>query len=412
MDPAVIAQTHDMLYALRNPAGVPVWPLLFVVLGIITFALHIFFVQLMLGSGLVSLYGAFRKDANWQRLAKIMLDIMKVTISVAIVIGVAPLLFVQVYYDPNWYTSNVLSANYVIAFIVILMIAYWAVYFFYFKNYGNDGSKPLGSIWSLVFGYVLLLFVGWIMHGLTVQTIHPELWRSWYAPDGVVDYSGSSIHAWNLWRYMFWVSMGIPAAGAMMIAYRRFKSVRADYDQDYLNWIYQIGKKWMTLGALVPLVFYVGWMFTVPETAGNWVFSWGILGLAGVVAIPLWSMVRLANDNPFCQYMALPVTFVAVLLAAVAREMLRFNVMATFDYSFMDYKINFDWYSTGLFLVTFLVVGGVTLSYMFTVAWKTGQSKDVYVASPAIEKWGTVSYWLIIAWLVEFFAVGFWVWAR
>jgi hypothetical protein len=42
--------TPEMLYALRDPAGVPSHPLVFLLLGVLTFALHIAAVQVMLGA--------------------------------------------------------------------------------------------------------------------------------------------------------------------------------------------------------------------------------------------------------------------------------------------------------------------------------------------------------------------------
>ena len=59
----------EMLLALRDPAGVPSHPLVFLLLGVLTFALHIAAVQVMLGSGALVLAGAFRADARWRRLA-------------------------------------------------------------------------------------------------------------------------------------------------------------------------------------------------------------------------------------------------------------------------------------------------------------------------------------------------------
>ena len=123
-----------MLYALRDPAGVPSHPLVFLVLGVLTWALHIAAVQVMLGASALTLYGAFSRNPYWRRLAAAMLSTAKIAVSVAIVLGVAPLLFVQVIYDPFWYTSNVLSARWVIGFIVILIVAYLAMYMFYYRN--------------------------------------------------------------------------------------------------------------------------------------------------------------------------------------------------------------------------------------------------------------------------------------
>jgi len=203
----------EMLLALRDPAGVPSHPLVFLLLGVLTFALHIAAVQVMLGAGTLVLAGAFRADARWRRLAAAMLATSKIAVSVAIVIGVAPLLFVQVVYDPFWYTSNVLSAWWVIGFIVILIAGYSAMYGFYWLN-EDLRARPARGGWLMVASLVLLLLVGWIMHVLSYQMLWPEQWKDWYAPGGTVDASGRTLHAWSVTRFGFFIALAAPVTGA------------------------------------------------------------------------------------------------------------------------------------------------------------------------------------------------------
>ena len=93
-----------MFLALMDPAGAPAHPLIFLVLGVVTFALHMTAVNVMLGTLGLSAWGSFSQTPYWQRLAGALGTTAKVAVSIAIVLGVAPLLFVQVIYDPFWYT--------------------------------------------------------------------------------------------------------------------------------------------------------------------------------------------------------------------------------------------------------------------------------------------------------------------
>ncbi|MPQ75439.1 hypothetical protein [Hydrogenovibrio sp. JE_KL2] len=416
MDASQVSQITDMMYALRNPAGLPSYPIIFIGLSVLTFALHILFVQLMLGTSVITLIGAFSQNTYWRRLGAAMLEVAKVSVSVAIVIGVAPLLFVQVVYDPHWYTSNVLSADWVIGFIIFLILGYWAMYYYYFVNNANqDKSATPKARWSMLLSLALMLLVGFIMHSLTSQILHPELWKSWYMQkNGMVDYTGDKLHEWNLWRYAFFISLSIPVAGGMLVTYRRFKSVRSDADHAYLNWAAEVGKKWIKVGSIISTVLYVGWMMTLPETAGNFATSfWGILGGVMVLFYALWAQIRLNGEAKFCSYMALPMALVIGLVVAISREMLRYDILnGFFHYNFWDYKIEFDWYSTGLFFLTFAIVGGIVLSYFLTIAWKAGQTVGVYTPSAFVNRLGTLSIWIVVLWVVQFFVVGFYVWAR
>ena len=78
----------EMLYALRDQAGIPAHPLIFLALGVLTFALHMVAVQVMLGAASLTLWGAFQRDQQWRRLASAMLTTAKIAVSVAIVLGV------------------------------------------------------------------------------------------------------------------------------------------------------------------------------------------------------------------------------------------------------------------------------------------------------------------------------------
>ena len=406
--------TPEMLYALRDPAGVPSHPLVFLVLGVLTFALHIAAVQVMLGAATLTLRGAYSPSQHWRRLAQAMLVTAKIAVSVAIVIGVAPLLFVQVVYDPFWYTSNVLSAWWVIGFIVLLILGYIAMYAFYWKNHDivADGGK--GGIW-MVLSIALLLAVGFIVHSLTNQMLFPEHWMAWYAPKGVVNPDGHSLHHWHLPRFLFFIALSAPVTGAWLYGYRRYLQGAAEADAAYLGWLRGLAQNLMLIGGVVSVLIGALWMATLPEKMAWFATSvWllmAVVALAAVVALPL--VLRDRIDSGVWGYAIFGAGAVGLIVVGAAREMLRFvTLLDTHGYNAMDYKINMDWYSTGLFFTTFGVVGGVTLAYLLTVAWQAGQSKGLYTPSATVTRIGQWSVGLLIGWTVLYFAVGFFVWAR
>jgi hypothetical protein len=252
------------LYALRDVAGVPSHPVIFLVLHVLTFALHMGAVHIALGSSGLTIWGALSSDPRRRRLAQSMLPVSKFMISLAVFLGVAPLLFVQVIYDPFWYTSNVLSAWWVIGFIGILTVAALLNMFFVVKNHHIATQKavcPGAAILSLV----LLLSVGFIMHTLTNQMLSPEKWMEWYAPNGVVDTSGRSLHDFSLPRYLFHISLSIPVTGALLVAYGRYLRPRlADeshqISSEYLAWAGGVGQKLILVGGLVSVAMGAWWM--------------------------------------------------------------------------------------------------------------------------------------------------------
>jgi hypothetical protein len=406
--------TSEMLYALRDQAGVPSHPLVFLLLGVLTFALHIAAVQVMLGAASLTLRGAFSASLHWRRLAAAMLTTAKIAVSVAIVIGVAPLLFVQVVYDPFWYTSNVLSAWWVIGFIVLLILGYVAMYVFYWKNHDIVADGGQGGVW-MVLSIALLLAVGFIVHSLTNQMLFPEHWMQWYAPKDVVNPNGHSLHYWNLPRFLFFIALSAPVTGAWIYGYRRYLQGGQEADSAYLGWLRGLAQNLMLVGGVVSVLIGALWMATLPEKMAWFATSvWllmAVVALAAVVALPL--VLRERIDSGVWGYAIFGAGAVGLIVVGAAREMLRFvTLLGSHGYDAMDYKINMDWYSTALFFTTFGVVGGVTLAYLLTVAWQAGQSKGLYTPSPTVTRIGQWSVGLLVGWTVLYFAVGFFVWAR
>lgn len=403
----------EALYALRDPAGIPFYPVVFMGLGVLTFALHMFAVQLMLGASGLTVFGAFSTASHWRRLSQSMVNVAKVAVSVAIVIGVAPLLFVQVIYDPFWYTSNVLSARWVIAWVAILIAAYWLMYVYYFRNAHQGADHEPRSRWAMVGSVVLLLTVGFIMHLLTSQMMYPEQWLDWYAPNGQIDASGAGAHAFNLWRFAFFILGAVPVTGAWLVAYRRYFLARPDMDAGYLEWTGRLGANMLTGGGALMLVAGILWMATLPEKTAAFALSpWSIVGAVAVMLM-LALGVRARSAMHRCGFIAPVVALVAGLLVAAAREGLRYATLyGVHGYDFMDYKMNMDWYSTILFFATFAIVGGSTLAYLISIAWQAGRTEGVYTPGPVVQGIGTFSLWAIVLWIAQYFIVGFYVWAQ
>ena len=407
--------TPEMLYALRDQAGVPSHPIIFLILGVLTFALHIAAVHVMLGAATLTLRGAFSKDYNWRRLANAMLTTAKIAVSVAIVLGVAPLLFVQVVYDPFWYTSNVISAWWVIGFIITLIAGYISMYAFYWKNHDMIANGGRSTYW-LVLSILLLLTVGFIVHSLSNQMFYPERWLEWYAPGGHIEPGGKELHQWHLSRFLFFITLSAPVTGAWLIAYRRYLQGSNETNQQFLKFILVLAQRLISIGGVLSLVIGAIWMFTLPEKmmwfAGSFWMWLAVAALISVVALPIALRDRL--DQSWWGYGVFLAGAVALIIVGASREILRFvTLLGSHGYNALDYKINMDWYSTILFFTTFAVVGGVTLGYLITVAWQAGQQKiGIYTPSAALTRLGKWSVSLLILWTLCYFLVGFWVWAR
>jgi hypothetical protein len=319
-------------------------------------------------------------------------------------------------YDPFWYTSNVLSAWWVIGFILILIGGYISLYLFYWRNHDIVAHGGRSGYW-LVLSIALLLTVGFIVHSLSNQMFYPERWIEWYAPGGQIDASGQTLHQWHLSRFLFFIVLSAPVTGAWLLAYRRYLQGAQESDDAYLAFVLRLALKLMVVGGVASIAVGAAWMFTLPEKmqwfAGSLWMWLAMAALLAVVAMPVALRQRL--DQGVWGYTVFGAGAVALIVVGAAREVLRFvTLLGSHGYDALDYKVNMDWYSTVLFFVTFGVLGGVTLAYLLTVAWQAGQHKGggVYSPSTTVTRIGQWSVGLLVAWTVAYFAIGFWVWAR
>lgn len=405
-----------MFLALMDPAGAPAHPLIFLVLGVVTFALHMTAVNVMLGTLGLSAWGSFSQNPYWQRLAGALGTTAKVAVSVAIVLGVAPLLFVQVIYDPFWYTSNVISAWWLLGFLAILTVAYLALYRFYGLNhqYAEDGSAlpiqgaPQGGLW-LVGSFILMVTCGVIMHAVVNQSLQPGEWMNWYAPEGVVDPHGRELHSITVARVAFFLLLSIPVTAGWLFGMRRYLLSAGEEDYGYIDFIENLAHNMARIGSLLVLLAGAAWMMTLPESM-VWFRSsiWILLGLIPLAYFGAMSFIQKKRVLCiFCNYMAFGMTLIMAIVLAALREVLRFvTLLEAAGWDALAYKVNMDWSSTVIFFVTFLVVGGLNLTYLLTLAWKSGQTKALYTPGVGITRVGSMAILSLVLWVVGYFTIG------
>jgi len=383
------------LLALRDPAGIPFYPVVFQALYILTWALHAAFVVLSLGSMGLSIYGTFRQksDPNWKILTPHLIQTGKISVSLLIVLGVAPLLFTQVIYDPNWYTANTLSGMWVFIFIYSLIIGYMMYYWYYYANKRKEGGGKLIGIIS--FG--VLLFAGVLMHNFAVTSIMPNDWMNMYAPNGVVDTSGWTFNIERI-RLIFMVSLAIPAVGIFLQNYSRFLSTRDDFSENFIDYTASLGTKLGVIGLIISAFTFVLWMAQIGYLTNP-------LIIATIASVLFLLFMVSKNTN---SYITTGVLVVVVLFISGVRELIRYNLMSGLGYNIYDYPVHFEIPSIVMFLLTFLIMGGVGVTYLVTIAWKVGKSKGVVdgTKDKAITGLGNYTLAIMVIWMVIYFGWG------
>ncbi len=385
----------SVLLALRDPAGVPFYPVVFQALYILTWALHAAFVLLALGAMGLSLYGSFlqKNDSHWKILTPHLIQTGKISISILIVLGVAPLLFTQVIYDPNWYVANTLSGMWVFIFIYTLLIGYIMYYWYYYANKAKEGGGKLIGIIS----FAILVFAGILMHNFAVTSIMPNEWMNMYAPNGVVDTSGWTFNI-NTIRLAFMVSLSIPVVGIFLQNYSRFLSTREDFSAQFIKYSADLGTKLTLVGLLLSAILFVTWMLSID-------YLMHPVSLATIIGVLLLLIVANKNNN---SYITTIILVIVALLISGMREVIRFDIMTDLGYNIYDYPVNLEIPTITMFLLTFLIMGGIGVAYLLTMAWKVGKTQGVFDGSKdkAVTKLGNYTLTIMVVWMVVYFGWG------
>ncbi len=393
-------EVNTMINTLQDPMGIPFYPILFQVLMILTFSLHIMFVNFVIGTSFLSVYGYLKGGEYWKHLSRSMVRAATSSISMAILLGVAPLLFVQVIYDVFWYASNMLSAGWVISFVFILMTAYSFTYVFYLKRHSKGNSFAIFGI----IAFALFIFAGVIMHALGYQLLQPEKWLDWYVKGNTTDTSGASLHAFQISRFLHFIVPSFAMTGILLMLYAWYFKDRNDKDKGYLQWAGRMGANMAFVFTAIQTVAGFWWLLSLPSEFRFFLDPFFLI--SAVLGIVLLVCLYSARKDPV-RY-AVPgilLAFLTILGMSYARESLRLKYLGRFDYSIFNYKLNLDYGSTFLFLSTF-VVGLVIAGYLVAVAYKSGRVAGEYVSTTSMNRWGKVSIALLLIWIAIVVGLG------
>ena len=386
----------EILNLLRDPAGLPFYPIVFQGLYILTWAFHALFVFLALGSMGLSIFGGFKQksDNNWKILTSHMLQTGKISVSLLIVLGVAPLLFTQVIYDPNWYTVNTISGLWVVIFIYTLLVGYSMYYWYYYANKKQSSSSSIiGTI-----SFLLLVFCGLIMHVFSVQVIQPEKWMQWYAPNGVVDTSGTTFNPETI-RFLFIIFLSVPVVGLFLQNYGDFLKTNEKFDEKFISFARNIGTKIAILGLVLSLALFASWAYEIDKLGD----------IYSIIIYISFIVIILFAKNLKNSYLTTAALIVLILLISGFREYIRYNLMFDIGYDIYNYPLNIEWSSITMFVLTFVSLGGVGVSFIATMAWKVGKSNGVLDASKdrTITIMANMLLWILSVWCIVYFAWGF-----
>lgn len=197
----------DQIFPFNLPAPTA-W---YAVLYVVTLLMHIVFMSyvlagsIMLGvAGFRGMLGSKAKPSDWSAVTTILKDWMPFALSAAITAGIAPLLFIQILYQQEFYTANLLSFHRWMAILPVLIVAFYLLYLL--KAHRIEGKTALQGIVAMLV-MACILFVGWSWVENHLLSLNRAAWPTQYEVQAMV-YKDPAI----LPRLGFWIASALPTA--------------------------------------------------------------------------------------------------------------------------------------------------------------------------------------------------------
>lgn len=283
------------------------------VMLVATFALHVVFMNLTVGSAVIAAWGKI--TGRHDDLARELGHRLPTTLALTVNFGVPPLLFVQVLYGQFLYTSSVLMAAFWLSAIALLIAGYYALYASDAKAHDAPGLSRL----TLLFSLACLLAVGLLLSNNMTLMIRPEAWGRYVENPrgGLLNLSDPTL--WPRYAHMM---LAAPAIAGLYAALIGAKKRRQDWVDHGLAWFTRLTMLQILVGGwllmALPRDVMLGFMGGSPLATGS--LALGVtLGLGGLLAG--------IRKNPT---QAAALTLAAVLAMSVVRAQVRALTLAPF----------------------------------------------------------------------------------
>jgi len=370
--------------------GLPFYPIIFQILLVLTFALHIIFVNLTWGSSFLAFYFNSRKEEKFINLSKALKKSIPSLFSVAILLGIAPLLFIQTIYDYFWYNSNVFSGIFVILFIFVLILAFSFLYIYYLSEKAPN--------WLGLLSFLLISFAGITMHILNIQMLKASKWANFWSPS-----SFGRLNTFEIYRFLHFFLASFALVGFFILInswYLKKKQV----EEEIVNFRANLGYKIFFIFTILQAISGIWWLLMIP---GKFKFYFNHFFIASLLLflILLHFMVRALKD-PLKYFWHISINlFVLLLFMAINRESLRSLYLKEEGFNLSQYPLNIHIPSFVLFLVTFLLAVFVAY-FMLTVVFKGGLQKEKLEESKFIKFLANFSIAGLLVWLCVVVLIG------
>lgn len=345
-----------------SPDSIPVaweWFWLFL---IITFFLHLLFMNITIGTGVISLVKSLGRKKDDLKTAKDLGVKLPYTIAFTITTGVAPLLFIQVLYGHFIYTSSILMAAYWLSIILLLLIAYYSAYIYDFKF---DSLCAIRSLFIAAAVFIFFIIAFFLSNNMTLMLV-PDTWKAYFSnPRGtLLNLSEPTLFP----RYLHFVFASL-ANGGLFLALLNDVRVRKGDKNSTENM--RFGLKWFQVAFFIQIL--LGFWFLIKLPKDIRLLFLGENYYATLLFILALFSAFAALSLSFKNYARLCVVAVLFTVAnmVLIRDVVRTAYLKPY-FHVSNLKVSPQYSPMILFLIV-LVAGIILIGYMLKLAFQTGK---------------------------------------
>lgn len=239
-----------------------IWFLKFVLVAF--FLVHILFINFMIGGTFWTVFFRMlgREDPFYSRLARDMGKTVTVTKSMAVVIGVAPLLAISLLYTNFFYSANNITAPLWLSIIWLVALAFIALYIYKYTWDSEKYSKRFKYFWG-VLAFSIFCFVPVIFLSNINLMLYPDQWKNVYN-------FWQAIWAPNVIpRYLHFMNASFALTGFFAYGYFYYKGRNKPDETEYYKRAGRLGMKWALVATVLQLLFGVLNYGTLPVVADS-----------------------------------------------------------------------------------------------------------------------------------------------
>lgn len=286
---------HNLLIALQNvtpvpkdiPLPLPLSEWLLVVLLVVSFLVHLLFVNLMVGGSLLTLWSQIKglKNKEYDILAHEIAATITVNKSIAVVMGIAPLLSINVLYTIYFYSANALTGLMWLAVIPLVTVAFLLTYLHKYTWETLENHKAI-HISILAVAVAIFLFIPLIFLTNINLMLFPEKWS-------LVKGFFSALTLPNVFpRYLHFIFASLSITGLFLHWYMGRKNY--PFETIFPTFTrYELKKKGYSLALVGSVIqFLIGpiVLLTLPSKGLGWNLVFVILIGASIALPAMWMM--------------------------------------------------------------------------------------------------------------------------